>query len=52
MSHLQFLEVRVLETVLLQLKSAMGDRLSADRKLVSQSASDQWPEIEALLDGS
>ena len=34
MSHLQFLEVRVHPTVLLQLKSAMGDRLSADRKLV------------------
>jgi CRP-like cAMP-binding protein len=35
MSHPQFLEVRVHETVMLQLKSAMGDRLSADRKLVS-----------------
>jgi CRP-like cAMP-binding protein len=34
MSHLQFLEVRVLQTVMLQLRSAMGDRLSADRKLV------------------
>jgi len=35
MSHLQFLEVRVHETVMLQLKSAMGDRRSADRKLMS-----------------
>jgi CRP-like cAMP-binding protein len=35
MSHLQFLEVRIHETVMLQLRSAMGDRLSADRKLVS-----------------
>ncbi len=35
MSHPQFLEVRVHQTVMLQLKSAMGDRLSADRKLVS-----------------
>ena len=35
MSHLQFLEVRVHETVMFQLKSAMGDRRSADRKLVS-----------------
>ena len=35
MSHRQFLEVRVHETVMLQLKSAMGDRRSADRKLVS-----------------
>jgi CRP-like cAMP-binding protein len=35
MSHRQFLEVRVLETVMLQLKSAMGDRVSADRKPVS-----------------
>jgi len=35
MSHSQFLEVRVHETVMLQLKSAMGDRRSADRKLVS-----------------
>jgi len=34
MSHRQFLEVRVHETVMLQLKSAMGDRRSADRKLV------------------
>ena len=34
MSHSQFLEVRVHETVMLQLKSAMGDRRSADRKLV------------------
>ena len=33
MSHLQFLEVRVHQTVMLHLKSAMGDRLSADRKL-------------------
>ena len=33
MSHRQFLEVRVHETVLLQLKSAMGDRRSADRTL-------------------
>jgi CRP-like cAMP-binding protein len=32
MSHRQFLEVRVHETVMLQLKAAMGDRLSADRK--------------------
>jgi CRP-like cAMP-binding protein len=32
MSHLQFLEVRVHGTVILQLKSAMGDRLSSDRK--------------------
>ena len=35
MSHLQFLEVRLHETVMLQLKSAMGDRRSADRKLMS-----------------
>ena len=35
MSHRQFLEVRVHGTVMLQLKSAMGDRISADRKLVS-----------------
>jgi CRP-like cAMP-binding protein len=34
MSHPQFLEVRVHPTVMLQLKIAMGDRLSADRKLV------------------
>ena len=34
MSHRQFLEVRVHETVMLQLKSAMGDRRTADRKLV------------------
>src|SRR5262249_38743229 len=34
MSPRQFLEVRVHETVMLQLKSAMGDRRSADRKLV------------------
>jgi len=34
MSHLQFLEVRVHQTVMLQLKLAMGDRLSSDRKLV------------------
>lgn len=34
MSHPQFLEVRVHETVMLQLKFAMGDRRSADRKLV------------------
>ena len=34
MSHRQFLEVRVHDTVMLQLKSAMGDRRSADRKLV------------------
>jgi CRP-like cAMP-binding protein len=34
MSHLQFLEVRVHQTVVLQLRSAMSDRLSADRKLV------------------
>jgi CRP-like cAMP-binding protein len=32
MSHLQFLEVRVHPTVMLQLKGAMGDRLSADRR--------------------
>jgi CRP-like cAMP-binding protein len=32
MSHPQFLEVRVHETVMLQLKAAMGDRLAADRK--------------------
>ena len=35
MSHRQFLEVRVHESVMLQLKSAMGDRRSADRKMVS-----------------
>jgi len=35
MSHRQFLEVRVHETVMLQLKAAMGDRRSADQKLVS-----------------
>lgn len=35
MSHPQFLEVRVHGTAMLQLKSAMGDRVSADRKLVS-----------------
>jgi CRP-like cAMP-binding protein len=34
-SHRQFLEVRVHESVMLQLKSAMGDRRSADRKMVS-----------------
>lgn len=34
MSHPQFLEVRVHQTVMLQLKSAMGDRLSADREPV------------------
>ena len=34
MSHLQFLEVRVHESVMMQLRSAIGDRLSADRKLV------------------
>jgi CRP-like cAMP-binding protein len=34
MSHLQFLEVRVHPTVMLQLKSAMGDRLTEDRKSV------------------
>jgi CRP-like cAMP-binding protein len=33
MSHLQFLEVRAHGTVMLQLKSAMADRLSADRQL-------------------
>ena len=32
MSHLQFLEVRVHQTVMLHLKSAMADRLSADRR--------------------
>ena len=31
MSHMQFLEVRVHPTVMLELKIAMGDRLSADR---------------------
>jgi CRP-like cAMP-binding protein len=35
MSHRQLLEVRVHETVMLQLKSAMRDRRSADRKMVS-----------------
>src|SRR5262245_44572349 len=35
MSHSQFLEVRVHETVMLQLKSAMVDRRSTDRQLVS-----------------
>jgi CRP-like cAMP-binding protein len=35
MSHRQFLEVRVHQTVMLQLKSAMADRLAADRKLLS-----------------
>jgi CRP-like cAMP-binding protein len=35
MSHRQLLEVRVHETVMLQLKSTMGDRRSADRKMVS-----------------
>ena len=34
-SHRQFLEMRAHESVMLQLKSAMGDRRSADRKLVS-----------------
>jgi CRP-like cAMP-binding protein len=34
MSHRQFLEVRAHATVMLQLKSAMADRLSADRKPV------------------
>ena len=34
MSHLQFLEVRVHQTVMLELKLAMGDRLTADRKPV------------------
>ena len=34
MSHLQFLEVRVHQTAMIQLRLAMGDRLSADRKLV------------------
>ena len=33
MDHRQFLEVRVHQTVMLQLKSAMGDRLFTDRKL-------------------
>ena len=32
MSHLQFLEVRVHQTVMLQLRGVMGDRLSADRR--------------------
>ena len=36
MSHRQFLEVRAHQTVMLQLKSAMGDRRSTDRKLVSK----------------
>src|SRR5215813_4126975 len=40
MSHRQFLEVRVHESVMLQLKSAMGDRRSADRKLVSYGTVD------------
>src|SRR5262249_57481557 len=35
MSHSQFLEVRVHETVMLQLKSAMADRRPPDLKLVS-----------------
>jgi cAMP-dependent protein kinase regulator len=35
MSHRQFLEVRVHETVMLQLKFAMGDRRIADRKLIA-----------------
>ena len=35
MSHRQFLEVRVHESVMLQLKSAMGDRRSTDPKLES-----------------
>ena len=34
MSHMQFLDVRIHQTVMLQLKAAMGDRLSDDRKLV------------------
>ena len=34
MSHLQFLEVRVHQTVMLQLRAVMGDRLTADRKPV------------------
>jgi len=34
MSHMQFLEVRVHQTVMLHLRSVMGDRLFADRKLV------------------
>ena len=34
MSHRQFLEVRVHETVMLQLKYAIGNRRSADQKLV------------------
>src|SRR5262245_15502116 len=34
MSHMQFLDVRIHQTVMLQLRAAMGDRLSADRKLV------------------
>ncbi len=32
MSHLQFLEVRVHQTVMLELKGVMSDRLSADRR--------------------
>jgi len=35
LSHREFLEVKVHETVMLQLKFAMGDRRSADRKPVS-----------------
>ena len=34
MSHMQFLDVRIHQTVMLQLRAAMGDRLSADRKLL------------------
>ena len=34
MSHREFLEVRVHDTVMLELKSAMGDRRSADQKQV------------------
>jgi CRP/FNR family transcriptional regulator, cyclic AMP receptor protein len=34
MSHMQFLEVRVHQNVMLQLRWAMGDRLAADRKPV------------------
>jgi len=34
MSHRQFLEVRVHPTAMIALKIAMGDRLSADRKLL------------------
>jgi CRP-like cAMP-binding protein len=44
MGHREFLEVRVHQIIMLQLRSAMGDRLAADRKLV---AGDRPPEIES-----